>query len=39
LTVDAALALLRHGRGTQFDPDVLGAFLDTLARSAVEVLV
>ncbi len=39
LTVEEALDLLRHGRGTQFDPDVLGAFLATLARSPVEVLV
>ena len=39
LAVEEALDLLRNGRGRQFDPDVLAAFLETLARSPVEVLV
>jgi putative two-component system response regulator len=38
-TAEEALDLLRSGRGTQFDPDVLGAFFATIARSPAEVLV
>ena len=38
-TVEESLDLLREGRGTQFDPDVLGAFFDTLAQTPAEVFV
>ncbi len=39
LDPEEALELLREGRGTQFDPDVLGAFLDTLTRTPTAVAV
>jgi putative nucleotidyltransferase with HDIG domain len=37
LTVQEALAEVRAGRGTQFAPEVVDAFLATLTRGAVEV--
>ena len=34
LTPAQAVYLLRHGRGTQWDPAIVDAFIDSLARPA-----